>query len=80
MVEVFGVFMITPISHYAIHFSFFAYSYYAILLLPFLHFLPGCSPKVVHSAPFWELAKPKREICGIKRFAKGAMPNSAYLS
>jgi hypothetical protein len=80
MVKIFGVFMITPISHYALLFSFFAYSYYAIRLLPFLHCLPGCSPKVVHSAPFWELAKPKREICGIKGFAKGAMPISACLS
>jgi hypothetical protein len=61
-------------------FSFFAYSYYANRLLPFLHCLSGCSPKVVHSAPFWELAKPKREICGIEGFAEGAMPISACLS
>nr|AAS01917.1 hypothetical protein [Oryza sativa Japonica Group]ABF96958.1 hypothetical protein LOC_Os03g33690 [Oryza sativa Japonica Group] len=37
---------------------------------PFVY-LERCSPKVVHSALFWELAKSKREICGIEGSAEG---------
>jgi hypothetical protein len=60
--------MLSPTSHYSIGF------------LPFLHYLPGYSPKTVYSTPVWKLAKPKREICGFKRFAEDAMPVSASVS
>jgi hypothetical protein len=79
MVDAFGVYDYATFALCNIC-SFFTRSYYAIRLLPFLHCLPGCSPKIVHSAPFWELAKQKREICGVEGFAEGAMPISACLS
>jgi hypothetical protein len=60
--------MLSPTSHYSTGF------------LPLLHYLPGYSPKIVYSTPLWKLAKPKREICGFKGFAEGAMPVSACLS
>jgi hypothetical protein len=72
MVDAFGVydyviFVLCNIS------SSFANSYYTNRLLPFLHSLTGCSPKIVYSA------KQKQEICGVEGFANGAMPISACL-
>jgi hypothetical protein len=52
---------------------------FALCHLLFYAVLSGSSPKIVCSAPLWELAKQKREVCCGEGFAEGPVSIPAYL-